>query len=120
MELKLPIYTDEFCTEVERVATADDFKLSVGICEDVLDLVNIDMFSGGLDALSDESKIQLAIGIVTGGFPLFKRIMKGLFKLSDDDVRKTDVSDVAVVVVKIVEYSISMLSGSLGGESSKN
>lgn len=120
MELKLNIYEDEFCQEVARVATASEFKLSVGICEDVLDIVNIDMFEGGLDALSEESTTELAIGIVKNGFPFFKKLIKRLFKLTDEDVRNTDIADIAAVVIEIVRYSFTQLASSLGGSRAKN
>lgn len=120
MKLELNIYEDEFCQEVARVATASEFKLSVGVCEDILDILNIDMFEGGLDALSDESMTELAIGIIKDGFPFFKNLVKKLFKLTDEDVRNTDIADIAKVVIEIVKYSFSQLSASLGGKKSKN
>lgn len=121
MELKLNIYADEFCSEVAKVATADKFKLSLGTCEDVLNIINIDMFEGGLEALSDESTQELAIGIIKDGFPFFKRIIKGIFKLTEDEVRNTDIAEIAVVVIEIVKYSFTQLAASLGGgKNSKN
>lgn len=120
MELKLNIYTDEFCYEVEKTVTANAFKLSLGICEDVLNIVNIDMFEGGLDALSDESKTELAVGIVRDGFPFFKKLVKGIFRITDDEIRRTDITDIAVVVIGIVTYSFTQLASSLGGKKAKN
>lgn len=120
MELKLNIYTDDFCTEIARVATAGEFKLSLGICEDVLDIINIDMWEGGLDALSDESMRELSIGIIRDAFPFFKKIIKRLFNLTDEEVRNTDLVDIAKVVVAIIKYSISQLRSSLGVNNAKN
>lgn len=114
MEMKLNIYTDDFCTEVARVATAGEFKLSLGICEDVLDIIQIDMWSGGLSALSDESMREMSIGIIRDAFPFFKKIVRRLFNLTEDEVRNTDIVDIATVVVDIIKYSISQLGSSLG------
>ena len=47
MELKLNVYKTRLCRDVDRVVTAKDFKLSTGICEDVLNIINIDMLRDG-------------------------------------------------------------------------
>ena len=120
MDLKLPIYKDEFCQEIEREATAGEFKLSVGICEDVLNIINIDMFEGGLEALSDETTNALVMGIVKNGFPYFKKIIMRLFNLTEGEIRRTEIADIAKVVLGIVKYSIIQLSTTLGAKSSKN
>ena len=120
MKLELNIYTDDFCTEVARVAKAGEFKLSLGICEDVLEMIHIDMWDGGLTAMSDESMRELSIGIIRDGFPFFKKIIKRLFNLTDEEVRNTDLTDIAKVVVEIIKYSISQLRSSLINKKSKN
>lgn len=120
MELKLNIYTTRLCREVDRVATAKDFKLSTGICEDVLNIIHIDMFEGGLDALSDDGKQELVLGIVKDGFPFFLELIKEIFELSDDEGKRIDIGEVAKVVVAIVKYSFSQLATALGGKNSKN
>lgn len=114
MDLKLNIYMDDFCTEVARVATAGEFKLSLGICEDVLDIIQIDMWEGGLSALTEESMREISIGIIRDAFPFFKKIIKRIFDLTDEEVRNTDLVDIAKVVVEIIKYSISQLGSSLG------
>lgn len=120
MELKLNIYTDKFCRELARTATAKDFELSTGICEDVLNVINIDALDGGFFALSNESKTEIAIGIVKNGFPFFKELMQELFGVSDDEIRSTKIAEIAAVVVNIVEYSKKELFSSLGGKNAKN
>ena len=119
MDLKLNIYTTKLCREVERTVTAREFELSVGICEDVLDVLNIDMFEGGLDSLSQEALLELAIPIVRNGFPFFKELLSEIFEVSSDEIRRVKISEVAQVIVAIVKYSISQLK-SLGGKKSKN
>ena len=119
MDLKLNIYTTKLCREVEKTVTAREFELSVGICEDVLDVINIDMFEGGLDSLSQEALLELAIPIVRNGFPFFKELLSEIFEVSSDEIRRTKISEVAQVIVASVKYSISQLK-SLGGKKSKN
>ncbi len=116
MDLKLTIYTDEYCMEVAREAVAKDFKLSTGICEDILEAVHIDMFDGGLSALGSDSLISLISGIVRDAFPLFKNIIKRMFDLTDEEVRNTDIGEIVVVVVNVVKYSLSKLNSSFGGK----
>lgn len=120
MELKLNIYADRFCRNLEKTVTANDFELSTGICEDVLNIINIDMFEGGLSALSDESMQELAIGIVKNGYPFFVEIIKEIFEISDDEVKRIKVADVVTVVIEIVKNSVNQLVGSLGGKKQKN
>lgn len=124
MELSLNIYKAKgkyaISNEVERVATAKDFELSTGVCEDIMNLINIDMFSGGLAALSDESKLELIVSIIKDGYPMFKEIIVELFDLTEDEARRTKIGDIAKVVLDIVKYSFSLLVKSIGGKNSKN
>lgn len=120
MELKLNIYKTRLCRDVDRVVTAKDFKLSTGICEDVLNIINIDMFEGGLDSLSNETMQDIVLGIVKDGFPFFLELIKEIFELSDDEGKKIDIGEVATVVIAIVKYSFSQLATALGGKNSKN
>lgn len=119
MELKLDIYTNRFCRTVERTAVAEDFDLSVGICEDVLNAINIDMFDGGLDALTTEGKSELIISMIKNGYPVFIGLIKELFELTDDEAKRIKVADVAKVIMDIVKYSVSNLANAFGG-SAKN
>ena len=124
MELTLNIYKAKgkytISNEVEREAKAQDFELTTGVCEDILNLINIDMFGGGLAALSDESKQELAIGIIKDGYPMFLEIIKEIFELTDDEAKHLKIADVATVVLEIVKYSFTQLAKSIGGKNLKN
>lgn len=120
MELKLNVYETRLCRKVEKTVTANDFELSTGICEDVLNIINIDMFEGGLQALSDEAMQELAVGIIKDGYPFFIQLVKEIFDLTDDEAKRLKVADIAKVVMDIVKYSFSQLANSLGGKNSKN
>ena len=122
MELKLDIYKTRFCKkdEIEKTCTAKDFELSLGICEDVLNMINIDMFGGGLAALSTESQNELFTTLVKNGLPFFREMIQELFDLTDEEVKKTKLSDIVKVVIDIVKYSFSQLASSLGGKKEKN
>ena len=122
MELKLDIYRTRICRkdDIEKTCTAEDFELSLGVCEDVLNMINIDMFEGGLDALSKESQNALFTSLVKNGLPFFKDILKEIFEITDEEVSKVKLSDIVKVVIDIVKYSFSQLASSLGGNKAKN
>lgn len=120
MELKLNIYADRLCRKVERTVTANDFELSTGVCEDVLNAINIDMFEGGLDTLTDESMQELVIGIIKNGYPIFIGLIKEIFEITDDEAKRIKIADVATVVLEIVKYSFGQLANSFGVKKSKN
>lgn len=120
MELKLDIYTTRLCRKIEKTVTANDFELSTGVCEDVLNIINIDMFEGGLQALSDETQQELVINLIKNGYPFFVGLIKEIFEITDDEGKRIKVADVAKVVIQIVKYSLTQLSLSFGGKNSKN
>lgn len=124
MELTLKIYKAKgkytISNEVEREAKAQDFELTTGVCEDVLELIQIDTFANGYAALSDEGKREIAIGIIKDGYPLFLEIIKEIFEISDDEAKRLIIADVIAVTLEIVKYSFAQLTKSFGNKSSKN
>ena len=114
MELKLNIYTTRLCREVEKTVTAKDFELSTGVCEDLLAAINLDMFEGGFASLSKETQTELAMNIIKNGYPVFRDLIQEIFELSDDEIKRVKLSEVAGLVINIVKYSITQLSNSLG------
>lgn len=120
MQLKLNIYGDRLCRKIEKTVTANDFELSTGVCEDVLNIINIDMFEGGLAALGDDSMRELATGIIKDGYPFFVELIKEIFEITDDEAKRIKLADVATVMLEIVKYSFTQLATSLGGKKSKN
>ena len=107
MELKLSLYNDKFCREFVRDVTANDFDLSLAICEDILDIINIDMFEGGLDALTDGKDMTVYLPIVKNALPLIKELLAGLFEVSVEELRFVKLSEVITVVKNIVTFAIN-------------
>lgn len=117
MELKLNVYTNGSLREVEKTYMVNDFELSMGACEDLLELINIDMFEGGLEALSDESKIIPILRTIVNGVPIFKNILKDVFYgLNDDELRRVKVSEILSCVASIIKYSILGLTSSFNSK----
>lgn len=118
MELKLNIYDRK---EIVHTYIANDFELSTGVCEDLLNLINIDMFEGGLEALSDEAKVTEFLKTIVGGVSIFKDILKEVFDgLTDEEIKKTKLKEVISCVAAIIKYSITGLTSSFGLTTSKN
>lgn len=111
MELTLNIYKG---TKVEKMYTAESFILTTGTCEDILDLAdktnliemmgkgNVDTWDLGLEGLHTIRK----------AFPTLKPMLMDIFEgLTEDEIRRTSIVEVAEVVVQIVKYSVGNLSG---------
>ena len=117
MELTLNIYKKKskyrLSDEVERVAKLQDFELSTGVCEDVIDSLHIDLLADGLTALSTESQQELFFGIVKDGYPFFVELIKDIFEITDDEARRLKISEVFEVVIKVAKYSLSQLGKSV-------
>lgn len=120
MELKLDIYTTRLCRKIEKTVEANDFELSTGVCEDVMNIINIDMFEGGLQALSEETQQKLVLNLIKNGYPFFVDLVKEIFEITDDEADRIKVADVAKVVIQIVKYSLTQLASSFGVKNSKN
>lgn len=120
MDLTLTIYKDRFCRNVEKVATAQDFELSTAICEDVLNVINIDMWDAGLLALSKESAINLVVPIIKNGFPFFINLVAELFDITEEEAKRTNINEVAKVVFDVVIYAKNQLASTFGFKSKKN
>lgn len=115
MELKLNIYKDRKLKEVEKTYTANDFELSTGVVEDVMNVINIDAFEGGLEALSSESQISTIVPMIYGAYGTFKDLLKDAFDgLTDDEIKRTKIKEIARAVVDIIKYSFAELGSAVG------
>lgn len=124
MELTLNVYKRKskyrISNEVERVAVAQDFELTTGVCEDVLQAIQIDLFDGGISALSNESKETLFFGLLKDGYPFFIELIKDVFELSDDEAKRLKIGEVGKAIIDIAKYAYKNLENSIGGETEKN
>lgn len=110
MELKLKLYEDRLCRKVKDEVKANDFGLSLGVCEEIMNAVNIDMFAGGgLSALSDESKLELLYPIVRDGLPYFKELLAEVFEVSTEDMKNTDLGEIVGVIFNVVLYALQKM-----------
>lgn len=111
MELKLNIYNGK---DIEKTYTANDFVLTTGTCEDILKLVDIDKISGNLD---DNNAMMEVLKIVIKAFQEFKPMMMQIFDgLTEDEYRRTNVAEVAGVVIQVVKYTFAQLFNSISAK----
>lgn len=114
MELKLNIYDGK---KVVKTYEANDFTLTTGVCEDIINSVDIDKLTSG--KLDDKTLGIEVIKVVAKSFSKFKPFLQDVFEgLTDDEYRHTSIKEVANVVVTIVQYTVGELFN-VGG-SSKN
>lgn len=105
MELRLNIYND---AGIEKTYVTQDFRLKTGICEDILNIVEIDKF-GNLTNLSDEDALQL-LPMMVKFSKQFKTIMMQIFpELTEEDYQNTDMSEVAGVAWQVIMHTITAL-----------
>ncbi|MCQ2308210.1 MAG: hypothetical protein MJ000_11725 [Bacteroidales bacterium] len=104
MEIKLNVYKNKH--EIEKTYVADTFRLWFGTIEDFAQAINLD----GMKTGSDEEIIGLALKAISGSMETIKDLLKDVFDgLTDDELKKTDVSEIVSVIVEIVKYTFTTL-----------
>jgi hypothetical protein len=115
MEMKLNIYENK---KIIKTYTANDFVLTTGICEDILNIIDIDKLTAG--GLNDTALGMEIIKIVAKSFSKFKPFIQDIFEgLTEDEYRKTAIKEVAGVIIIVVKHTVSELY-SISGNNSKN
>ena len=114
MKLTLNIYDGK---KIVKTYEANDFTLMTGICEDIINLVDIDKLTSG--KINDTALGLEVIKLVAKSFSKFKPFLQEVFEgLTDEEYRHTSIKEVAKIVVTIVQYTISELYSV--GDNSKN
>ena len=109
MTLSLTVYKEDGHT-VDKVYKTEDFHLLTGMCEDVLEEVDIDkMLNNGI---SEQELGKMVLSLVLKNRKRFKPIMKQVFYgLTDDEYERTEVSEVGRNIMQILVYTITSLFG---------
>lgn len=111
MELRLNIYNGR---EVEKTYTAETYDLMFGTVEDLLEVIDLDNLKSG----SDVEIIKLVGNVVTKSMGTIKPLLKDIFEgLTDGELRKTKVKEIAGVLIEVVKFSITQIGK---GTNSKN
>lgn len=111
MEFKLNICDGK---KIEKTYVANDFVLTVGVAEDILNVIDIEKLSGDLD---DFATFVEVLKIVKGSFNSFNPMLKGVFEeLTDEEYSRADVVGVAIVIINILKYTVVQLSNAAYGK----
>lgn len=110
MELKLNIYKGR---NIEKTYTAEEYELLFGTVEDILNVIDIDAIKTG----SDEEIIKVVGNAVVKSMDIIKPLIKEVFEgITDDELKHTKVTELALVVVDIVKYTIAEISKGATGK----
>lgn len=112
MEFKLDVYDGR---EAVKAFVADERDVTVGICEDVLRMVDVEKLTR-MDV--DPEAAQAVTASFIRAFMQFREVAKALFPgLTDEDYRHCLPAEVGQVMVGLVTYSLNCLMGASGPKS---
>lgn len=102
--MKLNIYEKK---QVVKTYEAETYDLMFGTVEDVAEAVDLDSLKTG----SDVEIIKMVGGLVMNSMGTVKDLLKDIFDgITDDELKHTKVSEIAKVLIDIVQYTIAQLS----------
>lgn len=109
--MKINVYDKR---KIVKTYEVDAYDLPFGILEDVADTIDIDSLKTG----SDVEIITLVGKMVIKNKNIVKELIKDIFDgITDEELRKTTVTEMARVIVDVVTYTIGQLNL---GNNSKN
>ena len=109
--MKINVYEKR---KIVKTYEVDAYDLPFGILEDVADTMDIDSLKTG----SDVEIITLVGKMIIKNKNIIKELLKDIFDgITDEELRKTTVTEMARVIVDIVTYTIGQLNL---GNNSKN
>lgn len=112
--MKLNIYDKK---QVAKTYEVDTYDLMFGTVEDVANAINLDELETG----SDVEIIKLIGKLVLTSMDTVKNLLKDIFEgLTDEELKNTKVSEIAIVLLDIVKFTIHQLNVSFKGPKGKN
>ena len=101
--MKLNIYENK---QVVRTYEADTYDLMFGTLEEVTEAVKLDE----LKSNSNAEIIKMVGKFIVGSMGTVRKLVKDVFPgITDEELKKTKVSEVAAVLVDIVKYTLEQL-----------
>ena len=108
--MKLNVYEKK---KIVKTYEADTYDLMFGVIEDVADAVKLDELKSG----SDVEIIKMAGNLVIKSMDTVKELLKDIFDgITDEELKNTKVSEIAMVLVDVVKYTITQLNKGTGGK----
>lgn len=108
--MKLNIYEKK---NIVKVYEADTYDLMFGTIEDVANAVNLDALQSG----SDVELIKMVGNLVVNSMDTVKDLLKDIFDgITEDELKKTKVSEIARVIIEVVQYTLKELNKGVGSK----
>lgn len=102
--MKLNIYDKK---KIVKTYETDTYDLMFGTVEDVANAVDIDSLKTG----SDVEIIKMVGKLVMTSMDTVKDLIKDIFNgITDEELKKTKVSEIAKVLVEVVQFTITQLN----------
>lgn len=102
--MKLNIYDKK---QIVKTYEAQTYDLMFGTVEDVADAIKLDELKTG----SDVEIIQMVGNFVLTSMGTVKDLLKDIFDgLTDEELKNTKVSEIAVVLIDVVKFTVTQLS----------
>lgn len=93
--------------KIVKTYTTAEYDLMFGTLEDVANAVNLDELKTG----TETEIMRLVLGLVTRNLATVKDLMKDIFDgITDEELRKTKVTEMASVIADVVRYTIVQLN----------
>lgn len=109
--MKLNIYKSK--TEIEKTYTAEIYDLLYGTLEDFINIIDLDRITNGKNA---DFVSAVSIAVVKGMSQLKPLILDVFDGLTEEELRKTRVSELTAVVIEILKYAIAQIGGASTGK----
>lgn len=101
--MKLNIYENK---QIVKTYTADTYDLMFGTLEDVAEAVHLDDMKTG----SDTEILSMTMNFVVNSMDTVKDLIKDIFEgITDEELRKTKVSELATVLFDVITYTLSQM-----------
>lgn len=111
--LKLNVYEHK---KIAKTYTAETYDLLFGTVEDIINLIDVNIFKDGIDQKEFTNAVLI---LIVKGFDLFKPLLKDIFDgLTDDELRNVKVAEIVPVIVDVIKYAFSQMS--IDGGTGKN
>ena len=108
--MKLNIYEKK---KIVKTYEVDTYDLMFGVLEDVADAIKLDELKTGTDV----EIIKMAGNLVLNSMETVKDLFKDIFEgITDEELKKCKISEMAMVLVDVVKYTLNQLGKGIGGK----
>lgn len=106
--MKLNVYAKK---KIIKTYETDTYDLMFGVLEDVADAIKLDELKTGTDV----EIIKMVGNLVLHSMETVKELLKDIFEgITDDELKNCKVSEIAVVLVDVVKFTMNQLNKGFG------